>query len=157
MTGIFFSCWIYIYFSPRYKESFPCHKSTLYLGVFVCCISISLTGYFVTPPPPAQQQGRPHPQQPPAQPIRWPHSLRWQVTLKEVQVLMAVLQSQLGTRGHLTRNQSVWRWRVRGWGVCVCWTLTCTGLHCWALKLHCTLLTRLSTNTLISVCRTLNV
>lgn len=91
-------------------------------------------------PPSLQPQGRPHPQAP-AQPIMGRHSQRRQVTLKEVQVLMAL--PPWGNKGHLTRSQSVWRWRVRGRDVCPESAGDCTA---GPRTPHRTLLTRLTTN-----------
>lgn len=80
-------------------------------------------------PPSSQPQERPHPQAP-ARPIMGLNFQRRQVTLKEVQVPMALPQG--GNKGHLTRSQSVWRWRVRGEGsfmyphlTLTCWRVVC--------------------------------
>lgn len=107
------------------------YRTTLYSRLFL--VSHFTNRLLCCPllPPSLQPQGRPHPQVP-AQPIRGRYFQRRQVTLKEVQVPMAL--PQRGNRGHLTRSQSVWRWRVRWRGFCLDWPLTCSGLHCWALE-----------------------
>lgn len=95
----------------------------------LCCPPLLLPFLFLLfLPPSLQPQGRPHPQAP-APPIMGRHSQRRQVTLKEVQVLMAL--PQWGNKGHLTWSQSVWRWRVRGREV-LSELRPVGGLHCWA-------------------------